>query len=92
MDTFSKFTDDELEVIDDLSTTDESIIEVKNVKPYDTSFLGNPCTKSEKTGVIFVGATGGVLFGIGVAFSMTKYHKSFMDGLRMCGKIFSIIP
>ena len=45
MDTFSKFTDDELEVIDDLSTTDESIIEMKNVKPYDTSFLCNPCTK-----------------------------------------------
>ena len=50
MDNFSKFTDDELEVIDELSITDESIIE------------------------------------------MTKYHKSFMDGLRMCGKIFSIIP
>lgn len=92
MDNFSKFTDDELEVIDDLSTTDESIVEVKNTKSYDTSFLGNPCTKDEKTGAIFVGATSGVLFGIGVAFSMTKYHKSFMDGLRMCGKIFSIIP
>ena len=92
MDNFSKFTDDELEVIDDLSTTDESIIEVKNINTYDTSFLGNPCTKDEKTGAIFVGATSGVLFGIGVAFSMTKYHKSFMDGIRLCGKFLSMIP
>ena len=92
MDTFSKFTDDELEVIDDLSTTDESIIEVKNVKPYDTSFLGNPCTKNEKTGAIFVGATSGLLFGFGVAFSMTKYHKSFIDGIRLCGKFLSMVP
>ena len=92
MDNFSKFTDDELEVIDDLSTTDESIIEVKNVKPYDTSFLGNPCTKNEKTGAIFVGATSGLLFGFGVAFSMTKYHKSFIDGIRLCGKFLSMIP
>ena len=92
MDNFSKFTDDELEVIDDLSTTDESIIEVKNINTYDTSFLGNPCTKNEKTGAIFVGATSGLLFGFGVAFSMTKYHKSFIDGIRLCGKFLSMIP
>lgn len=92
MDNFSKFTDDELEVIDDLSTTDESIIEVKNTNLYDSSFLGNPCTKDEKTGAIIIGATSGTLFGIGIAFSMTKYHKSIMDGLRMCAKVFSLIP
>ena len=92
MDNFSKFTDDEREVIDDLSTTDESIIEVKNINTYDTSFLGNPCTKNEKTGAIFVGATSGLLFGFGVAFSMTKYHKSFIDGIRLCGKFLSMIP
>ena len=92
MDNFSKFTDDELEVIDDLSTTDESIIEMKNINTYDTSFLGNPCTKNEKAGAIFVGATSGLLFGFGVAFSMTKYHKSFIDGIRLCGKFLSMIP
>ncbi len=92
MDNFSKFTDEELEVIDDLSTTDESIIEVKNEKPYDTSLLGNPCTKSEKTGAILVGSIGGLAVSVGIMHAMTKYHKSFMDGLRLCAKIVTSIP
>lgn len=91
MDNFSKFVDEELEVIDTISTTDESTIEMKP-ELYNTSFLGNPCTTGEKTGAILVGSANGLLIGVGIVYSMTKYHKTVIEGIKLIGNLLSVIP